>query len=102
VELVFFDFDHATLGSVSTAVVDSHGGAWTEGGGTFAIPLGTTSIDYVMFFDRAVGSDLDSFIDDNSLTISGATAVPEPANGALLLAGLALVGRLVRRQRGAR
>ncbi len=103
VELDFFDFDHALLGSASTAVVDSHGGAWTEGGGTFAIPTGTTSIDYVMFFDRSVGSDLDSFIDDNSLTIGGTpTAVPEPANLALLVAGLAFIGRMARRQRSAR
>ena len=103
VELDFFDFDHAFLGSASTAVVDSHGSTWTQGGGTFAIPLDTTSIDYVMVFDRAVGSDLDSFIDDNSLTIGGSpSAVPEPANGALLVAGLALIGRLARRQRSAR
>jgi hypothetical protein len=101
VELDFLDFDHALLGSASTAVVDSHGGSWTEGGGTFAIPAGTASIDYVMFFDRAVGSDLDSFMDDNDLTIGGVAAVPEPTNAALLVAGLALIGRLVRRQRRA-
>ncbi len=103
VTLDFLDAGGAVISSVSTAVVDSHGGTWTEGGGTFAIPTGTASIDYVMNFNRAVGSDLDSFIDDNSLSVnSPVTSVPEPANGALLLAGLALIGRLARRQRGTR
>ena len=102
VELNFLDVDHAQLGNAATAVVDSHGGQWTEGGGTFAIPTGTASIDYVIFFDRSVGSDLDSFVDDASLTIGGVSAVPEPANVALLLAGLAFVGRMARRQRSAR
>ena len=99
VELDFLDFDHALLGSAATAVVDSHDGQWTEGGGTFAIPLGTSSIDYVIYFDRSVGSDLDSFIDDASLTVDASpTAVPEPTNLALLVAGLGLVGAMVRRQ----
>ena len=100
VELDFLDVDHALLGSAATAVVDSHDGQWTEGGGTFAVPLGTSSIDYVIYFDRSVGSDLDSFIDDASLTVGASpTAVPEPTNLALLVAGLGLIGGLVRRQR---
>ena len=99
VTLDFLDAGGAVISSVSTAVVDSHGGSWTEGGGSFAIPTGTASIDYVMNFNRAVGSDLDSFIDDNSLTVSGpVSSVPEPANAALLVAGLALVGGLARRR----
>jgi hypothetical protein len=97
ITLDFLGASNSVISSVSTAVVDSHNGTWTEGGGTFAIPAGTTSIDYTMVFNREVGSDLDSFVDDDNLTVS---SVPEPASGALVLAGLALLSRFARRQRG--
>ena len=49
----------------------------------FAIPAGTRSISYQMDFIRYVGTDLDGFIDDNSLIVS--SAVPEPAGLSLVV-----------------
>jgi len=53
---------------------------------SIAVPVGTRSITYTMFFQRVVGADNDSYIDDNSLTLT--IPVPEPGSVALLLAGL--------------
>lgn len=36
---------------------------------SFTVPTGTRSIDYIMIFTRASGTNLDAYIDDNSLTI---------------------------------
>ena len=99
VQLSFRDASGAVISTVSTAVVDSHTGAWTQGGDKFAIPPGTTSIDYTMYFNRASGSDLDSFVDDNSLVI---TSSAPPVSGESIVTATTYdgVGNLVQRVEG--
>jgi hypothetical protein len=96
VSLSFLDALGQSLGTVSTPVIDSHSGNWQQFSGSFAIPAGTASIAYTMNFTRNVGSDLDAFIDDNSLTVS---AVPEPATLTLWSAGWASLLSLARARR---
>ena len=96
---------NAVLGSAATASVDSHNLTWQEDSEAFAIPVGTQEIEYTMNFIRSVGTDNDSFIDDNSLVVSipsTSTAAPEPSYTVLsALAGvcgsIALRGRPSRR-----
>ena len=75
VTLTFFGASGDMLGTFSTPEVDSHGGAWQSYTGSTLIPVGARSADYTMTFLRHVGSDNDSFVDDNSLTLA---AAPEP------------------------
>jgi PEP-CTERM motif len=77
VTVTFLDGSTA-LGTDSTPVIDSHDDTWTEDVSSFLIPTGTTSIEYTMNFLRNVGSDNDSFIDDNSLIVATAAVVPPP------------------------
>lgn len=97
ISLSFLNASGQSLGDVATPVVDSHALTWTQYTGSFAIPTGTASIDYTMHFVRNQGGDNDSFVDDNSLTIS---AVPEPASLGLMLAGMAAIGLKLRRRQG--
>jgi hypothetical protein len=85
---------------VTTATIDSHTGSWTNGVQSFLIPVGTRYITYTMLFQRNAGSDNDSFIDDNSLTLT--IAVPEPGSLALLFAGLPLLALSALRWRRAK
>jgi hypothetical protein len=96
VSLGFLDALGQALGTVSTPVIDSHDGTWRQFSGSFALPAGTASIAYTMHFTRNSGSDLDAFIDDNSLTVG---AVPEPATWALWGAGWAGMLGLARARR---
>jgi hypothetical protein len=67
------------------------------------------SVDYTMYFTRNFGLDLDSFIDDNSLTlvsvgnsldqIKQSGDVPEPSTGLIVGLGLACLG-FMRKRRG--
>lgn len=95
VSLSFVDGANTVLQTVATPAVDSHLGSWTQYSGSFAIPTGTTKIAYTMNFVRVAGSDLDGYIDNNSLTVS---AVPEPSSALLMAAGLLLVPLLKRRR----
>jgi hypothetical protein len=69
----------------------------TDWAGDALVPAGT----YVGFEDLSAGSDHDyndtEFVFTN---IASTPAIPEPANMALLLAGLGLVGFMARRRRG--
>ena len=88
--LEFLGVGNTDLGIVSTSFVDSHNGTWKQGTGSFLIPTGTQSIEYTMDFVRHVGTDNDSFIDNNSLIVSGhvdGSAVPEPTSLVLLASG---------------
>ncbi|MFZ5526786.1 MAG: PEP-CTERM sorting domain-containing protein [Pseudomonadota bacterium] len=78
-----------TLGSFSTTVGD----AWTTRSLTFTV--GTSGLQTLTFagLERG-GIDGTSFIDNVQLT----SAVPEPSDLALVLAGLAVVGSVARRR----
>lgn len=97
IKVSFLDAASTLLSSVTTATIDSHTGSWTNGGQSFLVPVGTRFITYTMLFQRNVGSDNDSYIDDNSLTLT--IAVPEPGSIALLLTGLPLLALSFRRKR---
>ncbi|MBA4149265.1 MAG: hypothetical protein H0X66_14215 [Verrucomicrobia bacterium] len=44
-------------------------GPWRRYSHPQQIPAGTRTIDYIMYFDRRVGTQLDSYLDDNELII---------------------------------
>ena len=101
VQLTFLDGSSATISSVTSPLVDSHNLSWQNYANSYAIPVGTRSITYTMQFFRNVGTDSDSYIDDNVLTVGtpvSTSGVPEPATGALWLAGAAAVW-IARRRR---
>ncbi len=100
IKLTFLDAAGAILSSVSTLTVDSHTGSWTKDAESFLLPIGTRYITYTMLFQRNAGSDNDSYIDDNLLTLT--IAVPEPGSLALLLGGLPAIGLSVWRRRKSR
>ena len=102
ITLTFLDSAGATLDMESTPLVDSHNLTWQNGSGAFPVPFGTTSVVYTMNFIRNVGSDNDSYIDDNSLIVSNnslLTATPEPASFGLLLTSGILLSPLRWRKR---
>ena len=70
VTLVFLSASGATLGTVNSGEVDSHNLTWENFTGSYPIPVGTRSITYTMNFIRHSGSDLDAFVDDNSLLLT--------------------------------
>jgi hypothetical protein len=78
VGVYFLNSSNTLISSETTPIVFSIG-AWENVTETFTVPVGTRSIDYVMEFVRHVGSDNDSFIDDNSLVVTAGAAVPEPS-----------------------
>ena len=70
VALTFLDTNNTTISTETSATIDSDNGTWTNATGLYAIPSGTRSITYTMNFVRNQQSDLDAFIDDNSLEIA--------------------------------
>jgi hypothetical protein len=85
VTLTFLDGSFSMLGSVTTPEIDSHNLTWQNYMNSYAVPVSTRSITYTMNFLRHVGTDNDSFIDDNRLTLgTAASSVPEPSTFGLL------------------
>jgi hypothetical protein len=96
VSLQFLNSSNAVIGAASSPVIDSHGVTWETWSGSFAIPVDTASINYAMNFTRHAGSDLDAYIDNNSLTVTA--AVPESETYVMMLPVLGLLGVVVRRR----
>jgi hypothetical protein len=69
VSLDFLDAGSNRLSTVSTPEVDAHLGSWANHLAYFPIPPGTRYLQYTMNFVRQTGSDLDAFVDDNSLRV---------------------------------
>jgi hypothetical protein len=100
----------SVISSVSTATIDAHDGVWKQYQGIFDVPQSAWSVDYTMVFHRNFGLDLDSFIDDNSLTLlstglstdpdqaNQGADVPEPSSTAIVLLGLASLAMLRKRR----
>jgi uncharacterized protein (TIGR03437 family) len=85
VQLTFVDGSGAAISSVTSPIIDSHLSEWQNYINTYPIPTGTRSIQYTMQFIRNEGTDLDAFIDDNSLTISQ-TGTPGISVGGIISA----------------
>jgi PEP-CTERM motif len=91
VTLTFLNGSNAAINSVTAPEVDSHNLTWENYSNSYAVPTGTRSITYTMDFIRHVGTDLDAFFDDNSLTVTyGIASVPEPSS--LVLSGIGALG----------
>lgn len=95
VTLTYLDGSNNTLGSSTSGEVDSHNGTWTQFTNTYTVPAGTRTISYQIGFVRHSGSDLDAFVDDNSLVVDArpVAATPEPGSLALF-AGMGSTGVL--------
>ena len=98
VSLTFLSVTGVPISSVSSPTIDSHNLTWQQYAGSFAVPSGTAAITYTMNFARNVGSDLDTFFDDNELLV--VSTVPEISEFAMLSVGLLGVGLVTRRTRG--
>jgi uncharacterized protein (TIGR03437 family) len=85
VQLTFLDGSSSAISSVTSPIVDSHDSSWQSYTDTYPIPVGTRSIQYTMQFSRNSGTDLDAFLDDNSLTISQ-TGTPGISAGGVISA----------------
>ena len=70
ISLTFLDSAANTNGPVVTQAIDSHDLTWKNYTNNFSIPPGTRQVQYTMQFIRMLGSDNDSFIDDNVLGLS--------------------------------
>ncbi|CAF4161684.1 unnamed protein product [Adineta steineri] len=68
VALYFLDAFNGTLSNV-TSPEQAAGSNWISYSNSYPIPIGTRSIQYQMVFTLHSGSTIDSFIDDNSMTI---------------------------------
>jgi hypothetical protein len=76
VSLGFLDAVSNSISLWSSPEVDSHSGAWANFSAYVSIPTNTRFIQYTMNFVRHVGNDLDGFVDDNVLSVSGSVQLP--------------------------
>ncbi len=84
VSLTFFDANNNLINGSSVSQVPSQVpspdvysySGWTKRTGSFPIPSGTRSISYTMHFIRNCGNWNNSYIDDNSLTITSKPSSP--------------------------
>jgi|SRR5580704_12657863 hypothetical protein len=101
VQLTFLNGSNGVIGTIDTPAFYSIG-VWTNYSNDYAIPVGTRSIDYTMEFQLEKGINIDSFVDNNVLEISGGpiTATPEPSMFIVTFVGIALLSALhLRRNR---
>lgn len=108
VTLTYRDTNGSVLSRISTATIDAHDGVWKQYQGIFDVPMSAWSVDYTMVFHRNFGLDLDSFIDDNSLTLVSAGnsinevkqsgEVPEPSSALIAGLGLAFMTAFLKRR----
>jgi hypothetical protein len=99
--LTFLNGSGIAIGSVDSGQIDSHNGTWENFSDSYVLPDSTRSVDYTMQFTRRVGTDLDAFVDDNSLTLSTPSTpspVPEPSSLALLGSGAFSLAAVARRR----
>jgi hypothetical protein len=68
VALYFLNAYNNTLSNATTPE-QAAGSNWTSYSTSYPIPIGTRSIQYQMIFILKSGSDIDSYIDDNLITI---------------------------------
>jgi len=89
IQLTFLNGSNGVISTVAMPGVYSIGG-WTNYTEGFLIPVDTQSIEYSMEFQLEKGTNIDSFVDDNNLTIDGlGTAVtPEPSPLVTVLLGI--------------
>ena len=88
VSLTFFNTASNLISSVASPEVDSHNGSWSNYVAQYAIPAGTRYIRYTINFVRHNGSDLDAFVDDNSLTLTETTSAGTPPLLTIIPAGI--------------
>jgi hypothetical protein len=91
-----FDFSSPVIGA-SSGMVDGNGAGLTAGlGGSIAVAWAADETLWLRWVEvNDAGNDHGLAIDNLSLSVS---AVPEPGSSALLLAGLATIGFIVRRR----
>ena len=78
VSLDFLDASQTLISRVSTPEVNAGSSAWQNYAAQYAVPANTRYIRYTMNFVRHVGTDLDAFIDDNSLTLVDTSTLTVP------------------------
>jgi hypothetical protein len=105
VQLTYLNGSDDVIGTVDTTAFYSIG-VWKNYTNDFAIPVGTRSITYTMEFQLEKGLNIDSFVDDNVLEISGGSttaATPEPSMFGVVFVGIAALcaGHLRRKRRPA-
>jgi len=76
VSLAFWDGTSNVLSTVTTPEIDSHNNTWSNYTALYPIPAGTRFIQYTMNFVRHSGTDLDAFVDDNSLSVWDPSGLP--------------------------
>jgi hypothetical protein len=100
IQISFLNGSMGILGTIDTPEIDSHEGQWENYTNNYSIPSGTRYMTYSMEFKRYVGTDLDAFVDDNSLVIDGPSGTtPEPSSFMLMGSGLLGCIGVVRRRR---
>jgi hypothetical protein len=102
VQLTFLNGSNGVIGTDETASVYSIG-TWQNVTDTYAIPTGTRSITYTMGFQLEKGTNVDSFVDDNVLDISGTpstAATPEPSTFGVVFGGIVALCAARHLQRG--
>jgi len=98
VELTYLNGSNGVIDTVDTPAFYSIG-TWTNFNNDYAIPAGTRSITYTMGFVREKGLNIDSFVDDNVLDISGGLETPEPSMFGIVFTGIAACAVCLRRKR---